>query len=1527
MSERRTLIAVLMSSILCCSAAGQAFAAAVHQVRKGHTTVAWDANALQNLGLRVESSASPATAELTLEVEPDSTLQVVESGGVLTAVQGSEITHNSVVTFSGPAGAVSLDGFVIAMDSQAQYVSFVVLRDIKDRTPMLSIATDKLGYDRVTDTLFVEGSQVTILPALADALGVSKAAGLPIGEFRVECGLEYVSGDVTPTTPEADGAPRGGNNGTVCGATAGPDVIVGTLFGNDNYTSQELPAGSGNWIDAFSVGTYSCNIGTQGLKWISGTNEHPVIAQNFFRHYTDASGVTHFEHLGQAWLKHGFTALQGNECGCGCQTGNGSLLGVGCSDPYGASLNGGQSSAGPKWQVNAHTGVFTYPPANPTWSGSVARRMQIHVADLNQAGARYFMEGQYVQPEDAQFGNGNNNASYIEVTVSGSGNDRTFTLLGSTNREQPGIRAWKDIEPSIEEVDVQVPNEGLFIVSAKATAIAGGFYHYEYAVQNLNSDRSARSFSVPLPGGVTVQNIGFHDVDYHDGDGESSVNRSGTDWTSSWTPGGAVTWSTPDFTAAPNGNALRWGTLYNFRFDADAPPGAVNVSLGMYKPGTPTSVSASIVGPAGPPPVCGDGTVEGGEECDPPGNGCSAQCEWICGDGVAHPPLEPCDSGGIDTAGCDSDCTPVECGDGHTNTAAGETCDDGGDSANCDGDCTGVSCGDGYINEAAGEECDPPGPNCDASCHRIPMCGDGVIDPGESCDDGNTTSGDGCSSTCQSEYNDDCVEAIPIHEGVTPFSTLDATTDGVSNGGLCQFGGQTYADIWYTYSPACSGNLTISTCNTADYDTDLVIYNTCACTPTSGSLLGCRDDTSGCSGFTSTLTVPVTAGSCYLIRVGGYNSDTDRGTGTIMLTNSGAPCGGPVCGNGNVEAGEQCDDGNTTNGDGCSSTCQIETPVCGNGNLEAGEQCDDGNTNNGDGCDSNCQFETTGGGDECNDCIPASSSTYFGSTADNTGAGNDSSCGGTNDVIDEWYCYIASCTGTATATTCQSATVFDTTLTVFDGCSGSELACNDDTPGSLPQCLLSGNNYYKSTVSWACVQGVTYYVRVAGFNGANGAYALDISCQGPVCGNGTVESGETCDDGNTQSGDGCDAFCQAETQTPDNDDCANAIVVCPSTIAGSTLNGTVDGSASCGTSNSTADVWYSYTPGSSGSLTLSTCGGGDYDTVLSVHSACPGTTANEVGCNDDDPSCAGNKSTLTVNVTGGSTYWIRVGGWNGATGAFVLVIDGPECGGTFQDCNNNGRDDAEDIACGLDNYCDNIAGSGDCNVNGIPDDCEIAIGSQSDCDGGPIGNWAAGAARVASLCRFCHGPSADSTGCTNVCPGPNIRNKTREQIRLHLDPPVGTHGGGQHPEYTRQDYADLEAFLSDTGSHGRPDGVPDGCQTLNDCDNDSVSDGCELEAGTQLDPDGDGIPSDCEGCPNDPNKTEPGNCGCGVADTAATGDMDGSGSVNGADIQLFVDGVMTLSTDPAYLCPGDFSADHVMDYDDMSGFIAALMAP
>jgi cysteine-rich repeat protein len=76
-----------------------------------------------------------------------------------------------------------------------------------------------------------------------------------------------------------------------------------------------------------------------------------------------------------------------------------------------------------------------------------------------------------------------------------------------------------------------------------------------------------------------------------------------------------------------------------------------------------------------------------------------------------------------------------------------------------------------------------------------------------------------------------------------------------------------------------------------------------------------------------------------------------------------AGCGGsnPVCGDGTVDPGEQCDDGNTAAGDGCSATCTTEVAAkCGDGTVDEGEQCDDGNATSGDGCSAACKTEVAG---------------------------------------------------------------------------------------------------------------------------------------------------------------------------------------------------------------------------------------------------------------------------------------------------------------------------------------------------------------------------------------------------------------------------------------------------------------------------------------------------------------------------------------------------------------------------------------
>ncbi len=428
------------------------------------------------------------------------------------------------------------------------------------------------------------------------------------------CWLSLIGLAVSSSTVRADS----------CGITPGPDVVVGDLAYHPGGETEVVNFTSAGGIEAFGVATYSCNVGTVWLNWLQSPNiNHPVIGQNLFRLKRDAAGYNRYEQVGQSWLKHGFYALSLTLCCGSCSSTDGTHLGVGCSDPYNATRNSAQSSLGPKWQVNATTGVHIHPVASPSWSGTVARRLQVKTSDLEVSDGtqpitsqpRYYVEGQYIAQDDAASGNKNNNASYRPMTVSGGGSAWNFARTGSTQREQAGIRAWKDFDPTVMETDIVTPEDagytGLVILAAQATDLGGGIYHYEYAVQNLNSDRSISSFTIPVSSYATISNVGFHDVDYRDGDGSGNITTDGTDWPAT-VAGGSIFWTYVNVSPADD-NAIRWGTMYNFRFDCDLPPSTGTAKLSEYK--AAASVFGLTVAPAAV--ICtsgdlnGDGAVNG----------------------------------------------------------------------------------------------------------------------------------------------------------------------------------------------------------------------------------------------------------------------------------------------------------------------------------------------------------------------------------------------------------------------------------------------------------------------------------------------------------------------------------------------------------------------------------------------------------------------------------------------------------------------------------------------------------------------------------------------------------------------------------------------------------------------------------------------------------------------------------------------------------------------------------------------------
>ena len=74
-----------------------------------------------------------------------------------------------------------------------------------------------------------------------------------------------------------------------------------------------------------------------------------------------------------------------------------------------------------------------------------------------------------------------------------------------------------------------------------------------------------------------------------------NAGYSSTPWTSTQTSS-SLTWSSETFAQNQNANAIRWGTLYNFRFDANSPPQAANATVGFFKTGSPITVA--IQGPS-----------------------------------------------------------------------------------------------------------------------------------------------------------------------------------------------------------------------------------------------------------------------------------------------------------------------------------------------------------------------------------------------------------------------------------------------------------------------------------------------------------------------------------------------------------------------------------------------------------------------------------------------------------------------------------------------------------------------------------------------------------------------------------------------------------------------------------------------------------------------------------------------------------------------------------------------------------------
>jgi hypothetical protein len=137
--------------------------------------------------------------------------------------------------------------------------------------------------------------------------------------------------------------------------------------------------------------------------------------------------------------------------------------------------------------------------------------------------------------------------------------------------------------------------------------------------------------------------------------------------------------------------------------------------------------------------------------------------------------------------------------------------------------------------------------------------------------------------------NDDCVTARELVDGSHAFTTIGGNDSNDSyNDDQCggTWLGDMNADVWFSYTACQSGSMLVSTCNSIDFDSDIVVYEGQCDSKTQ---IACNGDGDDCAGYSSETTFNVTNGSHYLIRVGGW-SGSSEGTGMLIVDGPGEPC-------------------------------------------------------------------------------------------------------------------------------------------------------------------------------------------------------------------------------------------------------------------------------------------------------------------------------------------------------------------------------------------------------------------------------------------------------------------------------------------------------------------------------------------------------------------------------------------------------------------------------------------------------------
>ena len=544
--------------------------------------------------------------------------------------------------------------------------------------------------------------------------------------------------------------------------------------------------------------------------------------------------------------------------------------------------------------------------------------------------------------------------------------------------------------------------------------------------------------------------------------------------------------------------------------------------------------------------------------------------------------------------------------------------------------------------------------------------------------------------------NDACGDAISVACGdVIAGTTVGATFD---DAGFCGTS-NTGPGVWYSFT-GVDGDVTFSTCDDASYDTKIGIFEgTCE---TSITCITGNDDGSGCSGFTSELTLGTTAGTPYLILVHGFGT----GTGTFNLsvscelTSNNDECAGATP----IECGETLA-GSTTDATfddvgicGTSNTAPgVWYSIVGNGGLITLSTCNQaaydtkisiftggcgslvclGGNDDGPGCagfTSEFQFGSTLGetylvlihgfssatgdfdltasclppstgepNDDCADAISITCGDVVSGSTVNANFDAVTPCTST-PAPGVWYSYVAGAESAVTVSTCSDNTDYDTYISVYlPPCSSPVCLGGVDDDFDCPSSI------FQTTVTvFGLSPGIELLFMVHGFGGTStGNFELSVECIAPIANDGP-----------------CDADpLVLGVVTPFHNFGATAdpgeVSPGPGT-EGSSCN-SQDGWCSFETFVDNS-VWYTFEAPPSGAVVVNAESFDLQVAVWTVGDCADYGTYTEVAANDDSNPGGGlfDPQVDMYCLTPGATYYVQLDGFAGAAGEGFVLADALE---------------------------------------------------------------------------------------------------------------------------------------------------------------------------------------------------------------------------------------------------------------------------